>query len=229
MHTTTGIFIYCEEINQDYLMLTIESLQFLAIGSFFGLAAGISPGALLTLVITQTIRYNKTEGIKVAISPLVTDLPIILLTFLVLGKLSQFNSVLGAISFAGAIFIAYLGYESITFKGLYLETQDSNPNSLKKGVIANFLNPHPYLFWVTVGTPYIFKALSINLFSVIIFITSFYLLLIGSKIAIALIVNRSKAFVRQKAYVFVMKFLGLALFVFSLLFIYEGLKYLNAI
>jgi len=210
-------------------MITVESLKFLAIGSFFGLTAGISPGVLLTLVITQTIRHDKTEGIKVAISPLITDLPIILLTLLVLSKLTQFNTVLGAISFAGAIFIAYLGYESVKFKGLQLGTPESNPDSLKKGITANFLNPHPYLFWATVGTPYIFKALSLNLFSVIIFITSFYLFLIGSKTTIAVAVAHSKAFIGQKLYGIVMKFLGVVLFIFSLLFFYDGLKYLNVV
>ena len=47
-------------------------------GVIFGLSAGFAPGPLLTLVITQTLKHNIKEGVKVALAPLLTDLPIIL-------------------------------------------------------------------------------------------------------------------------------------------------------
>ncbi|MDY6953588.1 MAG: LysE family translocator, partial [Thermodesulfobacteriota bacterium] len=52
----------------------------LAIGIVLGLSAGFAPGPLLALVISQTLRHNAVEGLKVALAPLVTDLPIILIT-----------------------------------------------------------------------------------------------------------------------------------------------------
>ena len=121
-------------------MITPDSLQFLFAGSLLGLSAGISPGPLLTLVITQTLRYNKGEGIKVALSPLVTDLPIIGIALVVISKVAQSNTILGVISLAGGIFVAYLGFESVTYKGLSPGQPDIVSKSLRKGITANFLS-----------------------------------------------------------------------------------------
>ena len=59
-------------------MRMLEIIEFLALGAFLGLASGISPGPLLTITISETLQHGKWEGIKVAISPLITDLPIVL-------------------------------------------------------------------------------------------------------------------------------------------------------
>ncbi len=209
-------------------MFTLQTLKYLLAGSVLGLTAGISPGPILTLVITETLKYSRKEGIKVAVSPLITDFPIILITLFILVRLSQFNIVLGIISFFGGIFVAYLGYESVKTKGLDLREPGFKAQSLKKGVIANFLNPHPYLFWSTIGTPYIIKAFEINLLTAVLFLLSFYVLLVGSKVTIAVLVSRTKAFIKQNVYLFIMRFLGIVLFIFSFIFFYDGYKYIKS-
>jgi threonine/homoserine/homoserine lactone efflux protein len=70
-------------------------------GIILGLSAGLSPGPLLALVISQTLKHGVREGVKVALAPLITDAPIILLTFFVLTKLSRADFALGVISVAG--------------------------------------------------------------------------------------------------------------------------------
>jgi threonine/homoserine/homoserine lactone efflux protein len=207
--------------------MTDNTLQFISAGILLGLSAGLSPGPLLTLVITQTLKHNKKEGIKVAMSPLITDLPIILTAMFILKKVSEFNLILALISFSGGVFLAYLGIESVRIKKLNVDQQDlSKSESLKKGIIANFLNPSPYLFWTTVGTPLIFDALQINLITSVLFLIAFYTFLLGSKIMIAFLTARSKLFINQKIYLIVMKILGIILILFSLIFFYDGFKYL---
>jgi threonine/homoserine/homoserine lactone efflux protein len=210
-------------------MISDNTLHFLALGALLGFSAGISPGPILTLVLTQTIKHNKKEGIKVALSPLITDFPIILISLLIFKSLSQFDLVLAIISFIGGIFIAYLGVQSIRTKGISLEIDDSGSASFQKGILANLFNPSPYVFWATVGTPYIFKAFEVNLLTAILFLTSFYVLLIGSKITIAIVVARTKVFIGQKLYVWIMRILGLALLIFSIIFFYDGVQYLKSI
>ena len=80
----------------------IQSAAFLFSGIIFGLVGGLSSGPLLTLVISETLKHNRKEGIKVAVAPLITDLPIVLVTVFILSRLSKFNSILGTISFLGA-------------------------------------------------------------------------------------------------------------------------------
>ena len=209
------------------MLMTNNTLQFISAGILLGLSAGLSPGPLLTLVITQTLKHNRKEGIKVAMSPLITDLPIILTAMFILKKISEFNLILALISFSGGVFLAYLGIESVRIKKLNVDQQDlSKSESLKKGIIANFLNPSPYLFWTTVGTPLIFDALQINLITSVLFLIAFYTFLLGSKIMIAFLTARSKLFINQKIYLIVMKILGIILIIFSLIFFYDGVKYL---
>jgi threonine/homoserine/homoserine lactone efflux protein len=202
-----------------------ETITFLITGTVFGLTAGISPGPLLTLVITETIKHNKAEGIKVAIAPLLTDIPIIVITLLVLSKLANFDPILGTIAILGGIFVAYLGYESIKTKGLEIDIQNVKPQSIKRGIIVNALSPHPYLFWLTVGAPITFKAYQSSLSAALAFIIAFYVLLVGSKVGVAMLVDKSRNFLKNKTYIWTMRILGLALLVFAALFIKDGLKF----
>jgi threonine/homoserine/homoserine lactone efflux protein len=195
-------------------------------GVLLGLSSGLSPGPLLTLVLTQTIKHNRAEGIKVAISPLVTDFSIILITILIMGRLAQSDIFLAIIAFAGGIFLVHLGIESVRTRELSTVLKDIESGSLKKGIITNFLNPGPYLFWATVGTPLMFRAYKTNLTTAILFMISFYVFLTGSKIIIAILAEKTKHLMNQKTYSLMMKILGIALLIFSLIFFYDGIKYL---
>lgn len=202
----------------------IEEFTFLLSGVIFGLTLGVSPGPLLTLVISETLKHNRKEGIKVAIAPIITDLPIVLITLLILSKMSNFDPILGSISILGAIFIGYLAYENIFAKSVKLNIQDVKPQSLKKGIIANFLSPHPYIFWFIVGAPTVLKALGISLLSAVLFVLGFYVFLVGSKIFVAIVVKKSRSFLKSNIYVYAIKFLGILLLIFSLMFLIEGLR-----
>ena len=207
--------------------MTGSSFIYLTMGAFFGLTAGLSPGPLLALVITQTLKHNRKEGIIIAVAPLITDLPIIIFTYLIFSRISHLSIALSIISFLGGIYFSYLGYETIRTKGLDSAVQDYKPASLKKGITANLLNPNPYIFWITAGIPTAFKAYEASLITAILYFLLFYILLIVSKIGVALLVEKSKTFLRNRAYKIAMHILGAALIVFAAFFFYEGLKALK--
>ena len=206
-----------------------NTLSFFGSGILFGLAAGMSPGPLMALVISETLKHNTKEGIKVSIAPLITDFPIVGITLLALAKLSSQNLILGSISILGALYIAYLGYESLRVKGIEVGIQDVKPKSIKKGVILNALSPHPYLFWIAVGGPIVFQSLDLSLFAAVLFIGSFYLFLVGSKIVLSILVGRSRHFLKSKSYLFIIRTLGILLFIFALIFLRDGLRLLNVL
>lgn len=203
--------------------------QYLFSGAVFGLSAGLSPGPLLTLVVSETLKYNAAEGIKVAVSPLLTDLPIILFIILVLSRVSDILPLLGTISLCGGLFIAYLGYESIRFTGAEVELHSVPPQSLRKGVAANFLNPSPYLFWLSIGAPLLLKAKENDPAGGILFLVIFYLLLVGSKMLIALVVGKSRSFLKSGYYVLTVRGLGIVLFGFAVFFFRNGLRDLGVL
>ncbi len=84
-------------------------IHYLIIGSILGLSAGLAPGPLLTLVISETLLHDIRAGIKVALAPLVTDPPIIILTIFILSRLSGFHDILGVISLVGGLLVLVMG------------------------------------------------------------------------------------------------------------------------
>jgi threonine/homoserine/homoserine lactone efflux protein len=204
-------------------------VNFLTMGSILGLSAGFAPGPLLTLVISETLRHDIRAGIKVALAPMITDLPIIMLTLFILVKLSGFHKVLGIISCMGGFFVLYLGWQGMVTKGVELNLPETRSKSLAKGIIVNTLNPHPYLFWFGVGGPTVTKAINQGLFAPLAFMGSFYVLLVGSKILIALLVGKSRSFLTGKGYIYTMRLLGVALCALAIFLFRDGFKLLGFI
>jgi threonine/homoserine/homoserine lactone efflux protein len=204
-------------------------INFLTIGIILGLSAAFVPGPLLALVISETLQHDIKSGVKVALAPIITDLPIIILTVFILAKLTNFHDILGIISLCGGFFLLFMGYESIRSKGVELNIQTNQPKSLTKGILANALNPHPYVFWFSVGAPTMTKAMKVNMIAPFAFICSFYTLLVGSKILLAILVRKSKSFLDGNVYIYTMRFLGLVLCVLAFVLFREGLKLLGLI
>jgi threonine/homoserine/homoserine lactone efflux protein len=203
------------------------NLTYITAGFFLGLT-GLVPGPLLTLVISETLKHGTKEGIRVALSPLITDLPIILVTTLVMSRLADTNHILGFIAFGGSIFLIYLAIESFSFS---TSRSDANIQAsvIKKGVIANLLNPSPYLFWFTIGAPTMIKAFGESIITASLFIILFYSVLIGSKIVIAMVTGRAKNFLSSRYYIYLIRVLGIFLILFALYFLKNGLSYFDVI
>ncbi len=202
-------------------------LTSLGSGLVFGLTAGISPGPLLALVISETIRDGFRAGLQVALAPLITDLPIILITILILSKLSRSAPILGIITLAGAIFIAYLAYECFHTATLSYQPEENNAGSLIKGIISNLLNPHPYIFWLTIGGPILLTPGKNHWITSSLFLVSFYFCLVGAKIGIAALVAGCRAGFSLALYRKINYILGAILLIFALIFLHNGLQYLK--
>jgi len=199
-------------------------IELLIAGMTLGLYAGFSPGPLLILVISQTLKHSYKEGIKVAFAPIITDIPIILITVLFLSLISRYTSILGVISIIGGLYLSYMAYESFKTRGLTEDIEFQEPNSLQKGATVNFLNPSPYLFWITIGGPILINAYSESVLSPILFLIGFYMFLVGSKIVLAYASSRSREFLTGKTYIYIMHVLGIVLVIFALYFVYHGIQ-----
>lgn len=199
----------------------------LATGVLLGLSAGLAPGPLLALVLAQTLRYGAREGCKIALTPLMTDMPIILVTLFVAAKVAEFRSWLGVVSLAGGAFVLYLAWESLRPAPPGEEALAERPRSWFKGVLTNLLSPHPWLFWLTVGAATLAKSLAQSWLAAAAFLFGFYLLLVGSKAAIALLTGRSRDLLAGRPYRLIVRALAVSLALFGLLLFREGFKHLG--
>lgn len=203
-------------------------LELLATGALLGLAAGFSPGPLMALVLAQALRFGTREGLKVAAAPLITDVPIVILATVLVGAAAGVaDGLLGLISLAGAVFVAWLGVGSIRTTGIQAGRPDEAPRSWTRGAVVNALSPHPYLFWITVGAPLLVRAAGESALAAAAFLAGFYGCLVGAKMTLAVVAGRSGGRLRGGAYGVVMVVLGGLLLLFALRLGLEGLRLLG--
>jgi threonine/homoserine/homoserine lactone efflux protein len=205
------------------------TFSFVMSGVVFGLAAGLAPGPLFALVLAHSARYGVSAGCKVAVSPLVSDAPIILLCLLAFTRLVITDPMLGVVALAGSTFLIYLALE--TFGAVYNPERNCSDqmNSLVKGAITNLLNPHPYLFWLTIGVPTLVKAGEAGHSAVIGFVVAMYSCLVGSKILIAIATGSGGSILTGRLYRVTLRFLSVALGTLALFFFRDALRYLGIV
>ncbi|HJN31548.1 MAG: LysE family transporter [Candidatus Poseidoniia archaeon] len=141
-------------------------------GVLLGAVEGFKPGPLQTLVITETLKRDWKAGLKVTLAPLVTDGPIILLCALVVSSLSNYGQFFAFISFAGAIFLLYMAYETFIIDEVQIDEGNSGNSPFYKGIITNLLNPNPYVYWTLIGSPFLIKAFEEDVFLPFVFLFS---------------------------------------------------------
>ena len=103
----------------------------------------------------------------------------------------------------------------MTFKGSPGEAKAGPQTSIWRGVLANALNPSPYLFWFTVGGAMVLRTADQNRAAAAVFILVFYFFLVGSKMALALAVGRYGRFLQSRVYVWTLRLLGGVLLVYA--------------
>lgn len=201
-----------------------EPLPYAVTGLVLGLSAGLSPGPLLALVVSETLQHGMGAGLRVAAAPLLTDLPIVLLTLTVLARLAETGAVMGLLSLAGGLLLARFGWAGLTCRGGVPPAKAGATGALWKGVGANLLNPAPYLFWLTVGGPLLLRAWPGRPLAAAEFAGAFYGCLVGSKVLVAAAAHRSRDWLGGRAYVWIQRVLGAVLGVYAARFAWEGLR-----
>jgi threonine/homoserine/homoserine lactone efflux protein len=200
----------------------------LIIGITLGLSAGLAPGPLQTLILSETLAHGKSGGLRVAISPLLTDAPIVALSLFFLSRIATFEPALGVLSFLGAGFLIWLALSQLK--------RQENPKrrqiltgSLARGVLANFLNPHPYLFWITVGGPFILATSGRGISAAPLFIFGFYTALIGAFVVFALLTDRFRDGIGDRAQALIVRILSAVLLMFAVFLLVEGFRHFGVL
>lgn len=162
-------------------------------GLSLGLGAGVAPGPLLTLVVTSALERGLGAGVRVALAPLLTDAPIIALTVAVVSSVD--DSVLRVLGIVGGSVVAAMGVWSIATQRRSADVEESVAGSgdIWRGVVVNALSPHPWIFWIGVGAPLLVASWRDSPGLGVAFLTGFYLLLVGSKVVVAIAVARASS------------------------------------
>jgi threonine/homoserine/homoserine lactone efflux protein len=199
-------------------------LTYLIQGAALGFAAAITPGAFQTYLISESLSGGWRRGAPVAFAPLISDLPIILFSLLLLNQLPE--NFLSVISIAGGIFAFYLAWRlwGNWQKGVGFQAADPerSTGSLKRGVIANFLTPGPYLFWSLVSGPILLSALRQSTAFGAAFLLGFYGIFILSLLGISLIFSQARRLGPRIVHILLL-FSIIILVIFATLLIGQGI------
>lgn len=174
-------------------------LSMIVQGLSLGLTAAIAPGAFQSYLFAQTLMRGWRYGLPVALSPLLSDPPIVLTILLLLNRLPSYF--LGGISLMGGGFVFYLTWgfwkqwkrsvRALPEEELLEEAHASNPlintangnwSALRRGALMNLLSPGVYTFWTLVLGPLVLQAFHRSMASGVFFLLGFYSAFIGALI-----------------------------------------------
>lgn len=209
--------------------MSYDFIPLLIAGITLGLSAGVSPGPLMALTISETLKYGIKAGLLVAFVPVITDLPIITVSLFILSQFQDITLFIVIISILGAFYLFYLGYENLKLINIKIDESSGKNSSFKKGVITNYTNPNPYIFWITIGGPILIAAYNFSPVNSFAFITGFYFFLVGVKVLLVIVGGRFKNFFQTIWYVSVIKFLGVILIFFGLILLFDSYTLINGI
>ena len=193
-------------------------------GFTLAIAAAITPGPFQAFLLSQAVKNGWKRTLPAALSPLLSDGPIITLVLFVLTQTPQWF--LDGLRIAGGLFILYLGVKAfLSMKEAdttIRPSTDAGRQSLFRAAILNFLNPNPYIFWSLLAGPILLSSWREAAGLGISFIAGFYMTFIGC-LAVFILVFASAGRLNPRVNKILNIIATLALLVFGLYQIIFGL------
>jgi threonine/homoserine/homoserine lactone efflux protein len=146
-------------------------------GFTLAIAAAVTPGPFQAFLLSQAVKNGWKRTLPAALSPLLSDGPIITLVLFILTQTPQWF--LDGLRIVGGLFILYLGGKAFLSMKEGDTTIKPSPEagrqSLFRAAVLNILNPNPYIFWSLVAGPILLSSWRKAAGLGISFIAGFYL------------------------------------------------------
>jgi len=215
-------------------------VEALLAGLVLGLGSGVSPGPLLALAISTTMRRGLRAGLLVVSAPLVTDTLFIVLTVTVISQLSP--TIVAGLSLVGAAVIAWFAWENARearradIAALRTEPPTESGNRLTRltrqpllqAATVNVLNPAPWLFWISAGAPLLIGFADQGWGLVIAFLVAFYVAIIGSKALLVVAIAAGRQRLSTRGYRLILAGVAIMLAILAVGLAINGVRSLMA-
>jgi threonine/homoserine/homoserine lactone efflux protein len=187
----------------------------------------VAPGPLTGLAISTTLRSGLGSGLRIAIAPLISDSVIILLSLTLVSQLP--DGAITVLGIVGALVVAAFGLEILwsahKMRNSEVEMGSPKPTKLQRlpvvaqGAMVNFLNPAPWIFWITAGSTILIGFWRESPTQAIIFLLAFYVTLVGAKVAIVVALAASRHRMNARTYRLILTASGILLLVTAIILI----------
>ncbi len=134
-------------------------LSYLGQAFVLGLSAALLPGALQAFFLAQTLRLGWFRALPLALTPLLSDGPLVVVTLWLLDRLPP--TWVHFLELGGGVYLLYLAWglaRQPVSEGSALDAGAGQVRTLFQAVTINWLNPNPYIFWATVLGPLVLEG-----------------------------------------------------------------------
>src|SRR3954467_11595264 len=127
---------------------------FVSQGVSIAFAAGAQPGPFTSFLIGRTLAQGWRKSIILAITPIITDIPIVIVVLLILKQFPP--ELIRIIQLVGGLYLLWIAYGSwrqfragnVAFKPDASSPEGvSRVKTLAQGTIMGWVSPGPYIFW----------------------------------------------------------------------------------
>jgi threonine/homoserine/homoserine lactone efflux protein len=161
-------------------------LESLALGAALGLVAGLIPGAYSTLVATTALERGMAPGLKVALIPIATEIPVLLAAVFVLTQLPE--DAFRWIGVVGGILLIFVAWKVLR------DAESGDPVSAAgqrhrghflRAALFGLLSPGPWVFWFFLGAPLLLGRWRVGALHGLLFLAAFMICFIGVMLLLA--------------------------------------------
>ena len=198
-------------------------------GLSIGLGSGVAPGPLTGLAISTTLRSGLRSGLQIAIAPLISDSIIIFLSLTLVSQLPE--TTITALGIIGAIVVAAFGVEVLLsarrMRNDEVDMASKETSKLQRlpiaaqGALINFVNPAPWIFWITAGSTILIGFWGESPNQAILFLVAFYLTLVGAKVAIVLALAATRHRMSARTYRSILTASGILLLATAVILVFS--------
>jgi threonine/homoserine/homoserine lactone efflux protein len=176
-------------------------MEALFMGAALGLFAGLIPGAFSTVVATTALERGMGPGLKVALMPLGTEIPVMLAAVFVLSRLPE--GTFRWIGIAGGALLMGMALKVIR------DARDQDPlaagsqthgGHFLRVILFGLLSPSPWAFWFFLGAPLLLNRWHVGPAHGLAFLAGFLVCFIGAMVALALGVATGRRYLDRTWY-----------------------------
>jgi threonine/homoserine/homoserine lactone efflux protein len=181
-------------------------------------------GPFKIFVLSHALQQGWRRALPLALTPLVADIPVILLVWLVLRRLPEWT--LDTLRISGGLFffyLAYVLYRNARNKQISADAIAHAPHrTFGQAVTAIWISPQVYVNWTLIGVPALLGYAAESVWRGLAFLFFFYLLWIGG-LAVQIFVFGQAGRLSVRANVYLVMIGSLLLIAFGIYQIWQGL------
>ena len=201
-----------------------------------GFSGALSPGPMLTLVISSTAEKGFWTSFFIVVGHAVLELAVVAAFFLGLIRYLENPLVSKIIGIVGGVFLIYLGIDiiisvirkkfRIDFRSI-LKQRTMNVKStgiiILKGILVSLMNPYWYIWWISIGAAFIIRSVKFDAGGVTAIFTGHISADFIWYLFIGFLISTGRRFFNHKIYNAILIVCSLFLFYLGIRFIVDAL------